>query len=444
MQWEAAGRADPSVRLSNPRRAHDIADLGLLHEFRQPRAIAAMTFREGLLALHQPGAALALIHPFGKGDRGAVVWHDADLLKSNPTTRAYSPQKPPGSRFWIFSSPAGALCVDGWSLPGWSISPVRRRAIVDCAGPEHSGQSNPTRLAVAPCYLGADRLGLLLRRPDGVYLWAVVDAAAQEPLNAFEQLPELGDLSGVPCQVEVTSCAIALATPLGHWVWPLADAIESRVDGLKRTWPLNGEKNRLVLNSEIRAPEERSWPRQILYQSPGNSGMSDNMRWYYQEDGPPSVGKWYRVRLDPFLAEQPQPIGPDGKGVLPLGLHQPRDAAQGNTELLFLRDNSLLRQPTGGSSLGQVQGLLQSGNQLSGLSYRDPLLTCVVGVHSGQRSHPDLSVEVLSVEQPQVRATVPNLRLYADPLTWSNWLFTYEDAGGSYLVRRRWLGADEE
>lgn len=432
------------------------------------------SFIDGLLAIHQGGGTMALVHPFRDlVSENIVEWQVSEeelLLKNNceqPQVRyhgnwfrPFTPLHTSDRRYGIFSTPYAVFAVDLGSLPSWQgIVPPRSAVVASW------NETSKLRLAASPIPLTeqeypthqnaqtelkvkSNRLGLLLRGEDKFY-WQVADLdetfAGKLIRDDFDDLCELPITGSIVQVLDFAGSALILATPTGHWFWKLEDANNKNVDAIV---PLGTDSKSGLIELDREVVKDRmyfSWKRQHLYcQTDEALGDADRLHFhlcYSRDNGSTIAAEMHKVSFDhPELSQRALPVCYDKTPVqFPIGSS---NSLEGLDELLFIADqNGTIYKPIDGSDMGSLYaGTLQSGNmkEIHGLQFNDPLLILVKSDYHIERAH---TIELRSVRHHQTTAIADGLYLKSDPIVWSNFLFTCEtdlDDDRVYLRRREY------
>lgn len=455
-RWRLASRFDDAYRLSAQSPADEpalafgppvnVIQLQDLDGARPPQVLLEWRFVDGVLAIHQGGGFMAVVNPFAGDDQGSSlgrpIWTQPeerhvelrDAAYEAQVFRPYPPAVTGDRRYLLFSTPYAAFALDLCSLPGWTAGSrgADFRTLVDCT-------SQPDfRLAAAPVPLSQDphQVGLLLYgQTRGEYFWRVLDLARgparPSPLNSETLVPL--KMRGWPCQsVTVEGRVIALSTDRGHWVWRLSDAAAGKADAMVRTWPAGESTGTLFLDYHV-GDRKRFWRarQRVCWENP--LGGRDGFEWYYQVSPDGIRGgqlEYYFVPLSTLEAKLPT-RAETHREATPIGPWRSPDS--GNMmEMLFLDGGTLYRSAGGVAQLGFL-GLLMDPDEILSLWLDDPLLVVlsVDKVRSGCQQ-----ITVFSLRDQQQRIHEGGMRLAADPLVWSRWLFTCRREGARLAVCR--------
>jgi hypothetical protein len=408
-----------------------IVDLASRNGYIPPETRVGMAMIHGVLALHLThgrGDALVLLRAFVRD--GVDPWIRRCEEPSTPGQVAEVPFDPmllPGGRFLAFSRPSRLMVLDLWGCAGLSASEEVPPEVIEF---------REAPLAAPPIPLAGPTLGLLIGDANSGYRWRVwsVESPALEAENLAEA-PSL-PIEGTPCQAEVVDGRVlALATPMGHWVWGLEDATSARVGGLKQTWPPEGTPSdrQLVLDQQVLDRPDFREPRHVLRVN--HRGRSQRFDWYALVQGRARSGtaEWvehYSVSFATLEATRSGPIrsGPGSSSaagrVIPIGTTRTTSEA---AHVLFREGNQLRHERDGDASHWL-------NVPVDGVQWFDPMLVQVRTIEDGTRS-----IEVVPLGYPDYLAQVViDEMLVADPVLWSRWLFTAErDDQGRVRIWRR-------
>jgi hypothetical protein len=204
--WAAAGRPVIDDLAATPAPPERVVELSQFWSYRTPRSKLTMQLLDGLLAVHQAGSFVAILHPFQSlqghesGARGPLFERE-DRVEAPADARSFLPQKMGDHRHLLFSSPYALYAVDVTSLRDFSSSRERERwhLLVD------SSDEKSPKLAGQPVPLDESRLALISQRSDGQYLWCVLDLREQVQRRALRDLSDVSvpiPLTGATCHVE--------------------------------------------------------------------------------------------------------------------------------------------------------------------------------------------------------------------------------------------------
>ena len=454
-----------------PRSTTDVLNLtDKLQGFRAANVLIECSFLDGLLAVHQGGGTLALLHPFRDlANEKVDEWQisEQDILHRNSCDlpnakyhgawfRPFKPVCTSDRRYAIFSVPYAVYAVDMGSLPSWQGIISTRTAVV-----ASWNENSKLRLAAQPVpltdqdypqhhsskkglKLKSNRIGLILR-DDKHFYWHVVDLD-----NSFkneiirDEIPGLCKLpiSGDSVQIlDFQGTALILATPNGHWFWKFEDAQQKNVDQIVELGTAD-QDGKIELDREVVGDRKYfSWKRQHIHsiseELQGDSKRKNLKLCFSRNDGATIAAEIHRVSVDqPELSRNARPVSYDTTSIqYPIGSSE---SPEGLRELLFIADqNGTIYKPID-SGLGALHaGTLRSGamTDIHGLQFNDPLLILVKSDYKKDHAH---SIEMRSVWHPLVTATVQGIYLKSDPLAWSNFLFTCEsDEGDDRVFLRR-------
>ncbi|HND54399.1 MAG TPA: hypothetical protein PLV92_18435, partial [Pirellulaceae bacterium] len=242
----------------------------------------AMSFLDGLLAVHQGGGFTALLHPFRAATEAPrqeehVAWCAEEAIACPRDASPFAPQILADRRRILFSHPGGAFAVHVWSLREWMLNHSPRRETL-IGLPVADGW----RLAAAPIVLDEKSLGVLQvdpREPRDSprrFSWGVA-SATERGRWLVERMPL--SVVGERCQVlQVERQVVAFATTRGHWMWSWGDALRGETPRLVKTWPTPEHAGRLVLDDEIDGHSSFHNSRQVLVRGANEREHAD---WYF-------------------------------------------------------------------------------------------------------------------------------------------------------------------
>jgi hypothetical protein len=463
-----------------PRKTTDVMVLNeKLQGFRANASVLIeCSFIDGLLAIHQGGATMALLHPFRNlVSENIIEWQISEeelLLKNNcefPQVRyhgdwfrPFTPLYTSDRRYGVFSTPYAVFAIDLGSLPAWQGIVPSRSAVVA----SWSERSN-LRLAARPIplteqeyplhqnaqtelHVKPNRLGLLLKDDEKFY-WRVADL--DETFKGKIIRGDESDQDDGACELPITGesvqvldfdgSALILATSKGHWFWKFEDASNKNVDAIV---PLSEESNDAPIELDRQVIKDRmyfSWKRQHLF-SRADEFSSDREQkhfhlCYSRDNNSTIAAEMHSVSFDqPESSQRARPVAYNKTPVqYPIGTW---NSQEGIKELLFIADQSgTIYRPIDGSDMGTLYaGALQSGNmtEIHGLQFNDPLLILVKSDYHIERAH---TIEMRSMWHYGTIAVANGLYLKSDPLMWSNFLFTCEtdkDDDRVFLRRREY------
>ncbi|MFV1965611.1 MAG: hypothetical protein ACC628_09335, partial [Pirellulaceae bacterium] len=275
-----------------------------------------------------------------------------------------------------------------------------------------------------PAQREPDLAGILLESSSGTYQWAVLDledlSSNSSTADILAQAVDL-PLEGSPCQVDcVSGQLVAFATPRGHWLWNVPDARTGNVDALKRSLSVDGTNTEVRLNQEVLSSKAFRLRRQVLFHDPSND---EYCFWYYlKESGRSTTLERYRIYFDSLSVHDSVPVDDELEAV-PVGGLCDRDTA----EMLFASNNRLYQEGHGVLSTAVGIRPIPDLNELMGLTFSSPLL-------AGVRNH---AREIwLRNVRGDLDAYISTSTLFANPVIWSNWMFTCELEENHLLIRR--------
>jgi hypothetical protein len=463
---------------AQPRRTTDVLVLNGLQGFRaNANVLIECNFIDGLLAIHQGGGTMALLHPFrDMVSENIVEWQisEEELLLKNDCEfpqvryhgdwfRPFSPLYTSDRRYGVFATPYAVFAVDLGSLPAWQGIVPSRSAVV-----ASWDEQSDLRLAARPIPLTkqeyplhqnaqteldvkANRLGLLLKSNDKFY-WRVADLdetfngtiirdGVDSDKDELCELPITGDAVQV---LDFDGSALILATSEGHWFWRFEDANAKNVDAIV---PLGTDSNKGTIELDREVVKERmyfSWKRQHLF-SRADEFSSDQEKHFHlcysRADKSTIAAEMHGVSFEhPEKSQRALPVAYNKTAVqYPIGTWNSQEEIK---ELLFIADQTgTIYRPIDGSDMGTLYaGALQSGNmtEIHGLQFNDPLLILVKSDYHIERAH---TIEMRSMWHYQTIAVANGLYLKSDPVVWSNFLFTCEtdkDDDRIFLRRREY------
>jgi hypothetical protein len=490
---DGAAGGQPGIQShSQPVETSVVQILNDIKGVRPPKVLMEWASIDGLLAIHQGGGFLALINPFGdlavNPHGSSVVWTrpEDDLLRQLDSDgpfvsdgnaedlRPFVPIATADRKHVIFSNPYAVISVQLGSLPGW-----HHRAESHASVEWLASSSMETWLAAAPVPLTSqpapirrdqrlhhepvpNKIGLLLFDSQTKrHVWKVLgldsDPASDGRTAVGGVEPPAGEIVvpivGNPVQIlSFRDQYLVFATPVGHWLWSVEDA---RRGDVASVLPLltDPEASDIVLDAEVQTRSVFSWQNQHLLKRHDHetSRRGESTRQHFEL----CYARFRNGRYDAWrrsiwpgdrdgTKEAPaQPVFRD-RPARPLGDCISFDD-DGTREMLFLVDSAgeLFRRPiTGGDP--HPMGNIQTGRltEIYGFRFHDPLLVVVRKDTSKDNSNDAMqAVELRSLRHPERRAIAEKLLLRADPLPWSNFLFTCEETerGGLCVIRREYL-----
>jgi hypothetical protein len=443
--WTSSGRpciADLSARPGPP---EQIVELSQFRSYRRPQAMLAMQMIDGLLAVHQAGSYIAILHPY-RSVKGAGAGDERPLFEREEKAacpsncRPFPPQKMTDHRHILFSTPFALYAVNVWSLRDWAYRHEKDRyhMLVD------SSDDHSPKLACRPLPLDESRLGVISRRGNGQYLWTVLNLPELVQTGGVCNLAEDSvplSVTGSACHMEsVPDRAVAIATSDGHWAWRRADALEGKVDQLRRTWPRDPGAGTLVGNAHEEAGHEfYSLRHFLLYErgqgrSPQAWSPPRHFTWFYKRRGHRvNPLECYRVDCETLEPEYPIALDPE-VGTVPLGPYVHGEGPNAPHRFLFCSGRQLSYDAGGDLRAVPGHGQIEDIEQCPGAIFCDPVLIVIgQGQAATERA---LSIRSLHHPNQQMAVTLPAIQ--ADPLIWSRWLFTVE-VGENYslMLNRR-------
>jgi hypothetical protein len=398
----------------------------------------ALEFVDGLLAVHQGGSYLALLHPFrfarvGSPGEDKLLFEREEALSEPFECRPFAPQKMADYRHILFSTPVAVYAVNVWSLRDWTFHQQQERfhVLVDVS----DGKS--PQLACRPLPLDETRIGVLSHWPDGRYLWRVLELPklmGGKPIRDLADGAVPVDVTGAACHVEIVhNNVIVFGTTEGHWAWFRQDAVACQGDRLRRTWPRD-TPGTLVANLHEASPHEFHALRHYLFHDHPPSGRQPrHFTWYYQRVGHPNPRvECYNVDLQTLDAEYPMLLD-ENQATVPLGAYVDGESLDAPRRMLFCSARRLTYDSGAQLNFLPGHGHIEDVEQSAGAIFRDPALIVIGrGRVRGERL---LTVRsLLYPNQPQL-VTLPALQ--ADPLLWSQWLFTVDVGDNHALTLQR-------
>lgn len=440
--WATASRFGTQRLGPTVGEAETVADLAALRDFHDPRAMLAVRFVNGLVAIHQAGGFIGLVHPFrGTSEDGeaaeAAIWSSAELIACRPDVRPFEPVLFDDHKHLLFSTPVGVHAVHAWSLPGWVYEGEPRfTAVVDASAPDSP------KIVAPPVVLSAERFGLASRDQNDRYHWGTFDlSSGQSFAGRSVELP----VEGTPCQVaRVGREIVTFATPLGHWVWRTADALAGNAAAIVRTWPQEQARGRLLLDLEWHDPRHFHLSRQVLsYARPEHAQSAHGrhggrLEWLFAV-GTNHAHELYQYSVDTHTLATTRARNLEmtsDKGALPIGVH-----ADSVGSVALVRSQRLLRCVTATVQDWPGAAAVNVVEEFSGLIFHDPLMIILgsreLEGNAGERRR----VTVRSLHHPSEWVAFPLGTILADPIVWARWLLTIERDDQRLLLRRRALGA---
>jgi hypothetical protein len=436
--WAAAGRPRLMDMSRSPGPAETIVELSQFGSYRPPRAMLAMEFIDGLLAVHQGGSYLALLHPFrfakiGSPGEDMLLFEREESLAEPSDCRPFAPQKMGDYRHILFSTPTAVYAVNVWSLRDWTFHQQQERfhVLVDVS----DGKS--PQLACRPLPLDETRIGVLSRGADGRHLWRVLELPrliGAQPIRDLADGSVPLDVTGAACHVEmVQNNVIVFGTTDGHWAWFRQDALECQGNRLRRTSP-SDVSGTLVANLHEERPHEFHALRHYLFHDHPPSGRQPrHFTWYYQRRGHPVQGvECYRVNLQTLDADYPTTLD-ENLETVPLGAYLEGDSIGAPRRMLFCNSRRLFYDTKAKLRRVEAHGQIEEVKECPGSIFRDPLLM-VMGYG---RSASLRTLTIRSLHHPNQTQVVTLSPLRADPLIWSQWLFTLESEDDHSLTLQR-------
>lgn len=344
-----------------------------------------------------------------------------------------------------------------------------------------------------------DLLGLLLRTDDQAYLWCVVEinaffegdgaevrsrlqTAIQSQINpgqiqsdteeSVAPVPDLPvcvplPLTGPAVQVEFLRVRnkiekIIFCTAQGHWIWSTADA--GRVGRSPEPRDLSGDdgfggsqQQSAIEDRLLHLPEQQGVAAELNRQNEDRKNFSWLRRCIFTSN-PMSAGTFQIAYVADHAAHvrtvKSETFERNGNTTTPAkalagceGLFASATSGQGDNELLFVsgKDGAIYRRlPTINEPLKLENGHIGQITDICGMQFEDPLLLLIRRDPTSVDGY-TFEVELRNVrhptsEQPGLQLTgdvsVGGLKLQADPLAWSNFLFTCELNDTGVVIRR--------
>ena len=464
-----------------PIEQHDLCHLDEVKGFRPPKVLIELAFIDGLLAIHQGGGFFALVHPFRDGtentDLKPVLWSQSEqeLCKlpnayddDSNVFRPFAPIATADRQFAIFSTPYAVYAVQPGTLPGWNYQAETKSSLV-----WSTNSLSEQRLAATPVLMNNPRvessnepaaevervqnqLGLLLFNPKTqLYSWLVTglrssqskldEAATTERQQEPIPLPIIGN----PVQIlSFQDQFLVFATSVGHSIWSTHDACQMNSSTMFHVTATSDKNDMMLLDAEIEDRGVFSWHHQHVVTSQDNSFSKWGLRSHdslfelcfmrKHKGGKITVDyrKIWPTNPTNTKSALTQQIDFFGMSARTLGNCVSIDDAR-EREMLFLVDSTghLYRRPFTGADPKSI-GNIQSGEMstISGFQIFDPLLGAVRQDPSNRSLQ---TVELRSIRHAQRTAIARGLALKADPLPWSNYLFTCEQKNNHVSVIRR-------
>lgn len=423
-----------------PAPAERIVELSQFRSYRRPRSVLTVQLLDGLLAVHQAGCYIALLHPFrnvaghDSGDQEPLFERE-DRVETPNDARSFPPQIMADHRHVLFSSPYALYAVDVWSLRDFASTRERPQwhVLVD------SSDEAAPKLACRPLPLDESRLALISQRSDGTYLWCVLDLRERlqsRPLRDLSDVSVPLPLTGATCHVDsILGQCLALATTEGHWVWRHADAVNCQMERLRRTWP-SIAPGTLVANLHEESPLNfHALQHYVFHDQPPSGEQLRRFTWYYVCRGD-LVGRveCYGVDLQTLERDYPSTLHDQGRTV-PLGAYVEGESPDGPRRMLFWSGRKLTYNSGLQLRLLPGHGQIENIDEVAGVVFCDPVLT-VIGLGGGSGTERPLMIRSLRHPDQYLRLSLP--RIVADPFIWSRWLFTIElGDDGSLVLNRR-------
>jgi hypothetical protein len=457
-KFKPAPKSDNGRRYAEPPEVIELAGSRDLPGFRNPTVLVQWSFIDGLIALHQGGGPLALLQPFADraiNSRPATLWSQQEANYLELPNRQYDAELfrpfPPlpslDHRLLFFSTPYAVFAVDLHSLPGWTVHGGLPR--VSCFDLRDYVPAPACTLQAAPIPLAVDppRVGLLLRSTeDASFYWTVLSLRPNGTPDGPAEPPVPLGLRGDFCQYGlILRAAITFSTEVGHWVWPWNDALASRPKALKATRHTQRGDGRLALDAHVQDRRLFSWRKQF-HQIELDKNSPDACRgfhWFYQAGGRMES---YHVSLPEIKFQQPHGCS-QWPAAMPIGSWLSADNRL--QEMLFLGDHTngeLVRRMPGERRLQSLRQTTAGATELDAVALHEPLLVLLTKDPRQKGYH---RPELRTLWHPNVVAVADGLRLVADPLVWSRWMFTCErietndERDFRCLVRRRQFAIEE-
>lgn len=270
---------------------------------------------------------------------------------------------------------------------------------------------------------------LVFATDKGHWLWSPEDVRAGRV--AGSRTAVLGaDATGIQRRPAIPSPEKPQGPPAGGAVSGASSA-ESE-DGNSGIWSIpHGSSRSLELDNQIVDRKNFSWSKQCLFSS--NSGQNRNFEIAYTIDKCAMTRNVFTT--DRRQTENSRPVESlkSCRGLLswvaPDSLHNEMELllVSGSDGAIHHRINTQ-HEPL---RLENMQ--IGDINEIAGLQFRDPLLV-VIRLDSARNAY---EVQLRTLRHTSDYAVVGGLSLHADPVAWSNYLFTCEAEEGRICLKRR-------
>lgn len=456
---------------------------------------------DGVVAVHQPGGAMLLMHPFGEHlqpgrlssdnrpippERKEAIWikSEQDVFRSSGMNypyisddaqilRPWTPTATWNRKYLVFSAPYFLMSLELGSVQGWSSHNVSHEQIIEIWDSPES-----YLLAAAPVPLppdpvsdakgniasngiNGDRIGLTTYRTlDKKYYWKTLtlgQSSTEPPINGEAIEPKVAEIpvTGYPLEVlQLQPFLLIFSTPEGHWLWSIQDAVASNTKSITKLNTISpSERNSSIdVSLYVRNRGFFKWPRQHVYPLHMHHGQRREIPEFelaYVKKGP-STAEVEVLRLPVLGANQqlqprPMPLGtPDRASPLGMWTRDAHDDVRelvvifgGHAELYYRRYASNDLIPLFNLQLGDA-------SQILSLQLQDPLLievryeTPEAASQPARNRQDRFRIDIRSLSHTERSMLVRSVVLKAQPLVWSNFLLTLErNDDGEIAVWRR-------
>ncbi|MEO2035468.1 MAG: hypothetical protein ABGZ35_25595 [Planctomycetaceae bacterium] len=408
--------------------------------------------------------------------------------------RPFPPQITPDSRAALFSTPYFCAAIDLWSLPGWNalesanaevLIAFNRKSRIRLAAapipltiqpwPHNQAAAGSLKLDLQP-----NRIGLLLQHNNGTYWWCTlslnrflaIESAPAEGRKQVEDcikkavsgksdpptdssMPDTNTGGTAPWCIPLSikgravqvnwfdDQKIVFSSPLGHWIWSPDDAATGTVqlsetidpeDGSSRTrglWELPEPDNlEIDLDDPVVDRSHFSFLRQSVFAT--SRGESRKFEIAYTVERNIRTRSVWPDRHRKTISCSPVELESGCRALM----SRTTSNSKNNELLMVLRDDgAIYRRKHGHTDVAALDIRIGDFTEVAGLQYRNPLLIVVRKEASDTADR--FTVQLRSLRYPTDIAVVNGLLLQADPIAWSNFLFTCEaEASGIRIVRR--------